>query len=339
MSYNLAVVGATGNVGREILKILDERNFPINNITAVASRQSAGKEVSFGEERILKCVALDTYDFKNVDIVLSSIGARNSLEFAPRAAAAGAVVIDNSSAWRMDDDVPLVIPEVNENALRDYTKKRIVANGNCVALPLCVALKPLDDLAKIKRVVVSTYQSTSGAGREAMDELYRQTRDVFMNNESNSEIFTKTIAFNVIPHIDDFLPNGQTGEEEKISQETQKILGREIPVFATSVRVPTFIGHAISATVEFENPITEQQAREALAHAPGVTLFDRREDGGYITPLDAASEDAVFVSRIRKDPTVAHGLGLWIVSDNLRKGAALNAVQIAESLIKKYLVK
>jgi aspartate-semialdehyde dehydrogenase len=337
--YNVAVVGATGNVGREILKLLDERKFPIKNITAIASRQSAGREVSFGEDRVLKCVALDNFDFKGIDIVLSSIGAANSLEFTPRATAAGAVVIDNSSAYRMDRDVPLVVPEVNENDLAGYSKKNIVANGNCVALPLSVALKPLDTAATIKRVVVSTYQSTSGAGREAMDELYRQTRDVFMNNTVDKEIFTKQIAFNVIPHIDEFRKNGQTGEEEKIAQETQKILNREIPIFATSVRVPTFIGHAISATVEFEKPLSDQEARNLLSRAPGVILFDRREDGGYITPLDAANEDAVYVSRVRQDPTVPHGLGLWIVADNLRKGAALNAVQIAESLIGKYLKK
>jgi len=339
MSYNIAVVGATGNVGREILKILAERNFPIKNITAVASRRSVGKEVSFGEDSTLKCVSLDSFDFKGIDIVLSSVGSRNSLEFAPRATAAGAIVIDNSSAYRMDEDVPLIIPEVNEKALSGYTKKNIIANGNCVALPLCVALKPLDDAAQIKRIVVSTYQSTSGAGREAMDELYRQTRDVFMNNTINKTVFTKQIAFNVIPHIDDFRQNGQTGEEEKVANETCKILGREIPIFATCVRVPTFIGHAISATVEFEKPLSDKEAKEILKKAPGVFLFDRREDAGYITPLDAANEDHVYVSRIRQDPSVAHGLGLWIVSDNLRKGAALNTVQIAESLVKNYLSK
>lgn len=337
MSYNVAVVGATGNVGREILKILAERNFPIKNITAVASRSSVGKHISFGEDKVLQCVALDNFDFKGIDIVLSSVGSRNSKEFVPRATAAGAIVIDNSSAFRMDKDVPLIVPEVNEDALGDYKKKGIIANGNCVALPLCVALKPLDDKAKIKRVVVSTYQSTSGAGRAAMDELYRQTKSVFMNNDVTREVFTKQIAFNVIPHIDDFRANGQTGEEEKIAQETSKILGRDIPLFATSVRVPTFIGHAISATVEFEQPITDQEARGILKTAPGVFLYDRREDGGYTTPLDAAHEDHVYVSRIRQDPTVPHGLGLWIVSDNLRKGAALNTVQIAESLIRNYL--
>lgn len=339
MGYNIAVVGATGNVGREILKILDERNFPINTITAVASRQSAGKEVSFGLERTLKCQSLDSFDFKDTDIVLSSIGAKESLSFVPRATAAGAIVIDNSSAYRLDPDVPLIIPEVNVKDLFKYKLKKIVANGNCVALPLCVALKPLDDIAKIKRVVVSTYQSTSGAGREAMDELYRQTRDVFMNNTVEEEIFTKQIAFNVVPHIDEFCNNGQTGEEEKISLETCKIMGRQIPIFATCVRVPTFIGHAISATIEFESELTDQQARDILKSAPGVTVFDKRDDAGYITPLDAANEDAVFVSRIRQDPSVKHGLGLWIVSDNMRKGAALNAIQIAETLVENYLKK
>ncbi len=339
MGYNVAVVGATGNVGREILKILADRKFPIKTMTAVASRQSQGTEISFGEDHTVKCIALDSYDFKGIDIVLSSIGAKTSLEFAPRATAAGAVVIDNSSAYRMDRDVPLIIPEVNDNELVHYKKKNIVANGNCVALPLCVVLKPLDMAAKIKRVVISTYQSTSGAGKEAMDELYRQTRDIFMNNSVDTEIFTKQIAFNVIPHIDEFRQNGQTGEEEKVAIESQKILGREIPIFATCVRVPTFIGHAISATIEFESPLSDQEAREILKKSPGITLFDKREDGGYITPLDAAHEDAVYVSRVRQDPSVKHGLGLWIVADNIRKGAALNAVQIAESLIKNYLKK
>jgi aspartate-semialdehyde dehydrogenase len=337
MSYNVAVVGATGNVGREILKILADRKFPIKSLSAVASRQSQGTEISFGDDQTVKCVSLDNFDFKGIDIVLSSIGAKTSLEFVPRATAAGAVVIDNSSAYRMDKDVPLIIPEVNEDALGGYKKKNIIANGNCVALPLCVVLKPLDTAAKIKRVVVSTYQSTSGAGREAMDELFRQTRDTFMNNSVEKEIFTKQIAFNVIPHIDEFQKSGQTGEEEKVTFESQKILGREIPIFATCVRVPTFIGHAISATIEFENELTDQQAREILKKAPGVILYDKREDGGYITPLDAAHEDAVYVSRIRQDPSVKHGLGLWIVSDNIRKGAALNTVQIAESLVKNFL--
>jgi aspartate-semialdehyde dehydrogenase len=313
MSYNVAVVGATGNVGREILKILAERKFPVKSMTALASRQSLGTEISFGDDKTVKCLSLENF--------------------------AGAVVIDNSSAYRLHKDVPLIIPEVNESELGDYTKKNIIANGNCVALPLCVALKPLDTAAKIKRIVVSTYQSTSGAGREAMDELYRQTRDVFMNNTVDKEVFTKQIAFNVIPHIDEFCKSGQTGEEEKVASETQKILGREIPIFATCVRVPTFIGHAISAAVEFENPLSDQEARDILKKAPGITLFDKREDAGYITPLDAANEDAVYVSRIRQDPSVKHGLGLWIVSDNLRKGAALNAVQIAESLVKNYLSK
>lgn len=339
MKYNVAVVGATGNVGREILQILAERKFPIKSITAVASRQSQGTEISFGDDATLKCVSLENFDFKGIDIVLSSVGAETALEFAPRATAAGAVVIDNSSAFRMDKDVPLIIPEVNEDDMAGYTKKNIIANGNCVALPLCVVLKPLDTAAGIKRVVVSTYQSTSGAGREAMDELYRQTRDVFMNNSIDKEIFTKQIAFNVIPHIDEFSPNGQTGEEVKIQQESSKILGRDIPIFATCVRVPTFIGHAISATIEFENALSDQQARDILKRAPGVILEDKREDGGYATPLDVAHEDAVFVSRVRQDPSVTHGLGVWIVSDNLRKGAALNAVQIAESLVKKYLPK
>lgn len=337
MGYHVAVVGATGNVGREILKILSERQFPLDKLSVVSSRQSVGKAVSFGDDETLKCQALEHFDFKGVDIVLSSAGSKVAKEFAPRAASAGAVTIDNSSAFRMEPDVPLVVPEVNLRDLKNYKKRMIIGSPNCVAIPLAVALKPLHDMATVKRVILSTYQSTSGAGRHAMNELDRQTRDVYLNNPLVKEYFTKQIAFNVIPHIDQFLANGQTGEEEKIANETRKILGHPAKIFATTVRVPTFIGHAISCTVEFEKPLSDSQARDVLKKAKGVKVVDTRQDEGYATPLDVAQEDDVFVSRIRKDPTVENGLGLWIVSDNLRKGAALNTVQVAESLIENYL--
>lgn len=337
MSYNIAVVGATGNVGQEILNILEERKFPIKSIKALSSRQSIGMEVSFGEDEILKCSPLDNFDFKGTDIVFSSAGEKVSKEFAPRASASGAIVIDNSSAYRMDVDVPLIVPEVNEHDLINFKKKRIIGSPNCVAIPLAMALSPLDVAAKIKRVVVSTYQATSGAGRQAMDELFRQTRDIYMNNPVEKEQFSKQIAFNVIPYIGDFLQNGQTGGEEKVATETAKILGRPLFVFATCVRVPTFVGHAIAATIEFEEPLSDTEARQLLKKAPGISVIDQRTDKGFITPVEAAKEDSVFVSRIRKDPTVQHGISLWIVADNLRKGAALNTVQIAEVLVKKYL--
>ncbi|MEI9996292.1 MAG: aspartate-semialdehyde dehydrogenase [Rhizomicrobium sp.] len=337
MSYKVAVVGATGNVGREMLNVLDERVFPASDVVALASTSSVGTEVSFGD-RTLKVKALDYYDFKGTDIVLMSAGSAVSKTWAPKIAAQGAIVIDNSSAWRMDRDVPLVVPEVNADALSGI-KKGIVANPNCSTIQLVVVLKPLHDAAKIKRVVVSTYQSVSGAGKDAMDELFRQTRAVFVADPVEVEHFTKQIAYNVIPHIDDFLDSGLTKEEWKMMVETQKILDPDIQLTATCVRVPVFIGHSEAVTIEFETAITADKARQILRAAPGILVVDKREDGGYVTPIETAGEDATYVSRIRKDPTVEHGLSLWIVADNLRKGAALNAVQIAESLINRKLLR
>jgi len=338
MSYKVAVVGATGNVGREMLSVLTERAFPASDVVALASTSSIGTEVSFGE-RTLKVKALDYFDFAGTDIALMSAGAAVSKEWAPRIAAAGALVIDNSSCWRMDRGVPLIVPEVNARALEDGLPKGIVANPNCSTVGLVVALKPLHDEAGIKRVVVSTYQSVSGAGKAAMDELFRQTRAVFVADAMESEHFTKQIAFNVIPHIDSFLDSGFAREEWKMMVETQKILDPNIQLTATCVRVPVFIGHSAAVNVEFERPITAQKARALLREAPGILVVDKREDGGYITPIEAAGEDATYVSRIRKDPTVEHGLALWVVTDNLRKGAALNAVQIAECIINRRLLK
>ena len=337
MAYKIAVVGATGNVGREMLSVLAERQFPIAEIVALASTRSVGTEVSFGDST-LKVKALDYFDFRGTDICLMSAGGAISKEWSPKIAAQGAIVIDNSSAWRMDRQVPLVVPEVNADALNDI-KKGIVANPNCSTAQLVVALKPLHDLATIKRAVISTYQSVSGAGKDAMDELFRQTRAVFVADPIETEKFPKQIAFNVIPHIDVFLDSGYTKEEWKMMVETQKILDPDIQVTATCVRVPVFVGHSESVTLEFEKPITAERARAVLREAPGVLVVDKREDGGYATPIECAGEDATFVSRIRKDPTVENGLSLWIVSDNLRKGAALNAVQIAESLIKRNLLR
>src|SRR5438105_1818731 len=337
MGFKVAVVGATGNVGREILTTLAERRFPVDDIVALASSRSVGREVSFGEDDILKIEALDTYDFRGVDIVLSSPGAKVSAVFAPRATKAGAVVIDNTSCFRMEPDVPLVVPEVNPEAIAQYRKRGIIANPNCSTIQMVVALKPLHDLARIKRVVVATYQSVSGAGRAAMDELFNQTRSVYVNDPIKPEQLTKQIAFNVIPHIDVFMDDGSTKEEWKMAGETRKILDPDIAVSATCVRVPVFIGHAEAINVEFARPITEDQARRALREFPGITLVDHRTDQGYVTPAEAAGEDAVYVSRVRRDPTVPHGLSLWIVADNLRKGAALNAVQIAEILAAEHL--
>ena len=337
MSYKVAVVGATGNVGREMLSVLAERQFPASEVVALASRKSIGTEVSFGD-KILKVKALDYYDFKGTDVVLMSAGGKVSKEWSPKIAAAGAIVIDNSSTWRMDRDVPLVVPEVNAAAL-DGIKKGIIANPNCSTAQLVVALKPLHDEAKIKRVVVATYQSVSGAGKEAMDELFRQTRAGFVTDPIETHKFTKQIAFNVIPHIDVFMDDGYTKEEWKMSVEVQKILDPDIQVNATCVRVPVFIGHSEAVNIEFERPITAQRARAILREAPGCLVVDKHEDGGYITPIECAGEDATYISRIRKDPTVEHGLSLWCVSDNLRKGAALNAVQIAECLINRKLLK
>jgi len=338
MAYKVAVVGATGNVGREMLTVLSERVFPASEVVALASTRSTGTDVSFGDG-VLKVKALDYYDFKGTDIVLMSAGSAVCKQWAPKIAAQGAIVIDNSSAWRMDRDVPLIVPEVNADVLNDGIKKGIVANPNCSTIQLVVALKPLHDAAKIKRVVVATYQSVSGAGKDAMDELFRKTRAVFVADAVEVEQFTKQIAYNVIPHIDDFLDSGLTKEEWKMMVETQKILDPDIQLTATCVRVPVFIGHSEAVTIEFERPITAERARSLLRAAPGVLVIDKREDGGYATPVECAGEDATFVSRIRKDPTVEHGLSLWIVADNLRKGAALNAVQIAECLVNRKLLR
>ena len=338
MEFNVAVVGATGNVGQEMLAILDERLFPVKDAYAVASRQSIGREVSFGD-RTLKCVDLETFDFSKVDIALFSAGGDVSKEWGPKAAAAGAVVIDNSSYFRMDPDVPLIVPEVNADAVAGFRKKNIIANPNCSTAQLVVALKPLHDAAVIKRVVVSTYQSTSGAGKAAMDELFNQTKGIYVNDTPTPEEFTKQIAFNVIPHIDVFMEDGFTKEEWKMVAETKKILDPKIKLTATCVRVPVFVGHSEAINIEFERPITDDEAREILREAPGVLVIDKREPGGYMTPVECVGEFATFVSRIRVDPTVENGLALWCVSDNLRKGAALNAVQIAELLHNRGLLK
>jgi aspartate-semialdehyde dehydrogenase len=338
MSYKVAVVGATGSVGREMLSVLAERAFPASEVTALASTRSIGTEVSFGD-RVLKVKALDYYDFAGTDIALMSAGSAVAKEWAPKIAATGALVIDNSSCWRMDRGVPLVVPEVNAQVLEDGLEKGIIANPNCSITGLVVALKPLHDEAQIRRVVVATYQSVSGAGKDAMDELFRQTRAVFVTDPIEKSKFPKQIAFNVIPQIFPFLDSGYTQEEWKMTVEIQKILDPDIQLIATCVRVPVFIGHSAAATVEFERPITAQRARAILREAPGVLVVDKREDGGYVTPVEAAGEDATYVSRIRKDPTVEHGLALWVVTDNLRKGAALNAVQIAECLINRRLLK
>ena len=338
MSWKIAVVGATGNVGREMLNILAEREFPASEVVPIASRKSVGREVSYGD-KTLKCKALENYDFRGTDIVLMSAGSTVSAEWSPKIAQAGAVVIDNSSKWRMDPDVPLVVPEVNSTAIAKFAKKNIIANPNCSTAQMVVALKPLHDLARIKRVVVSTYQSVSGAGKDAMDELFSQTRAIFVTDPVEPKSFTKQIAFNVIPHIDSFMDDGYTKEEWKMAAETRKILDPDIKVTATCVRVPVFVGHSEAINIEFERPITVDQARDTLRESPGCMVVDKREDGGYVTPIECVGDYATFISRIRKDPTVEHGLALWCVSDNLRKGAALNAIQIAEILIARHLKK
>ena len=339
MGYKVAVVGATGNVGRELLNILAERNFPADEVVALASGRSAGRELSFGDDKVLKVQDLEKFDFTGTDIGLFSPGAKVSAVHAPRAAKAGCVVIDNTSQFRMDPDVPLVVPEVNPGAIAGYAKKGIIANPNCSTIQMLVALKPLHDFAKIKRVVVATYQSVSGAGKEAMDELFEQTRGIYVNDQVKKENFTKQIAFNVIPHIDVFMDDGATKEEWKMVVETKKILDPSIKVHATCVRAPVFIGHAEAVNIEFENEIDEEKARDLLRKAPGVTVIDHRVDEGYVTPVECVGEDAVYVSRIRQDPTVENGLSIWVGSDNLRKGAALNTVQIAEVLVANYLRK
>jgi aspartate-semialdehyde dehydrogenase len=338
MGYKIAVVGATGAVGREIIKTLAERRFPVSEIVALASGRSAGQEISFGDKTVLTVKSLDKFDFTGWDIGLFSPGAAISAIHAPRAAAAGCLVIDNTSQFRMEPDVPLVVPEVNPEALTRI-RRGIVANPNCSTIQLAVALKPLHDRFGVRRVVVSTYQSVSGAGKEGMDELWNQSKANFVNDPIAPQQFTKTIAFNVIPHIDVFMEDGSTKEEWKMAVEIRKIVSPDIKLVATCVRVPVFIGHSEAVTVEFERAVTPSEARAVFRDAPGISVMDSRDDGGYITPVECAGEDSVFISRIRRDPTVEHGLSFWCVSDNLRKGAALNAVQIAETLIARGLLK
>ncbi|GIL02600.1 MAG: aspartate-semialdehyde dehydrogenase [Alphaproteobacteria bacterium] len=337
MEYRIAIVGATGNVGREMLDILHERGFPASEVAVLASRRSQGTEVSFGE-RTLKVQALDHFDFSATDIALMSAGGDVSREWSPRIAAKGCVVIDNSSAWRYDADVPLIVPEVNADAVEGFSRRNIIANPNCSTAQLVVALKPLHDRARIRRIVVATYQSVSGAGKDAMDELFNQTRAVFVADPVEARKFTKRIAFNVIPHIDVFMDDGSTKEEWKVVAETKKILDKSIKVTCTAVRVPVFIGHSEAVNIEFERPISADEARAILREAPGCLVVDKRENGGYMTPFESAGEDATYISRIREDPTVENGLNIWVVADNLRKGAALNAVQIAELLVNRGLL-
>jgi aspartate-semialdehyde dehydrogenase len=339
MGYRVAVVGATGNVGREMMNVLAERRFPADEVYAIASRRSLGTEVSFGD-KTLKCLDLEQFDFSKVDICLMSAGSAVSKDWSIKIGQKGCVVIDNSSAWRYDADVPLVVPEVNADAVRGFAKKMIIANPNCSTAQMVVALKPLHDKATITRVVVSTYQSVSGAGKDAMDELWNQTKGKYVpGQEYEPKKFTKEIAFNVIPHIDVFMEDGYTKEEWKMLAETKKILDPKIKVTATCVRVPVFVGHSEAVNIEFANPITAEEAREVLREAPGIMVVDKREPGGYVTPIEAAGEFATYVSRIREDATVENGLAMWIVSDNLLKGAALNAVQIAETMINRGLLK
>jgi aspartate-semialdehyde dehydrogenase len=339
MGYKIAVVGATGNVGREILVILAEREFPVDEIVALASRRSLGTKVGFGD-KTLKTKDLDTFDFTGWDMALFAVGSEATAKYAPRAAKAGCVVIDNSSLYRYDHDIPLIVPEVNPDAIMGYAKRNIIANPNCSTAQMVVALKPLHDRARIKRVVVSTYQSVSGGGKAAMDELWNQTRGMFVHGQEVApSVFPNQIAFNVIPHIDVFMEDGSTKEEWKMVMETKKILDPKIKVTATCVRVPVFVGHSEALNIEFEEFLDEDEAREILRQAPGVLVNDKREDAGYITPVDCVGDDATYVSRIRQDSTVENGLNLWCVSDNLRKGAALNAVQIAELLGRRVLKK
>ncbi len=342
MGYKVAVVGATGNVGREMLNILAEREFPADEVFAIASRRSMGVEVSYGD-RILKCRDLERFDFSKTDFCLMSAGSAVSKEWSPKIGATGCLVIDNSSCWRFNAEVPLVVPEVNAHVLEEYmkrkTRRNIIANPNCSTAQLVVVLKPLHDAAKIKRVVVATYQSVSGAGKEAMDELWTQTKGIFVTDMPTPKKFAKQIAFNVIPHIDVFMDSGDTKEEWKMNVETKKILDPKIKLTATCVRVPVFVGHSEAVNIEFEKPLSAEEAREILREAPGVMVVDKREDGGYVTPIDCVGDFATYVSRIREDATMDNALNLWIVSDNLRKGAALNTVQIAESLINRGLLK
>ncbi len=339
MGYRIAVVGATGNVGREMLNILAEREFPVDEIVALASRKSLGTDCSFGD-KTLRTLDLDTFDFAGWDIAFFAIGSEPTKKYAPIAAKAGCVVIDNSSLYRYDPDVPLIVPEVNPDAIEGYAKKNIIANPNCSTAQMVVALKPLHDRARIKRVVVSTYQSVSGTGKEAMDELWNQTKGMYVpGQEVAPSVYPKQIAFNVIPHIDSFMDDGQTREEWKMVAETKKILDPKIKLTATCVRVPVFVGHSEAINIEFEDDLDEAEAREILRESPGILVVDKREAGGYITPVDCVGDYATYVSRIRQDPTIDNGLNIWVVSDNLRKGAALNAVQIAELLGRRILKK
>ncbi len=342
MGYKVAVVGATGNVGREMLNILAEREFPVDEVSAVASRRSLGTEVSFGD-RTLKCRDLEQVDFRGLDFCLMSAGSEVSKEWSPKIGATGCLVIDNSSCWRYEPDVPLVVPEVNAHVLHEFMAKsgrrNIIANPNCSTAQLVVALKPLHDAARIRRVVVATYQSVSGAGKEAMDELWNQTKGIFVTDAPAPKKFTKQIAFNCIPHIDSFQDDGFTREEWKMTVETKKILDPKIRLTATCVRVPVFVGHGEAVNIEFENPISAEEARNLLREAPGCLVVDKREDGGYVTPVECVGDFATYISRIREDATVENGLAMWVVSDNLRKGAALNTVQIAEALINRGLLK
>ena len=340
MGYRVVVVGATGNVGREMLNILAEREFPLDELAVVASARSTGDEIDFGDTgKTLKVRNLEHFDFAGWDMALFAAGSEVSKVYAPKAAAAGCTVIDNSSLYRMDPDVPLIVPEVNAHAIDDYRKKNIIANPNCSTAQMVVALKPLHDAAKIKRVVVATYQSVSGAGKQGMDELFEQSRNIFVGDSAEPKKFTKQIAFNVIPHIDVFLDDGSTKEEWKMVVETKKILDPKIKVTATCVRVPVFVGHSEAINIEFEDEISAKEAQRILREAPGVMLVDKHEDGGYVTPVECVGEYATYISRVREDSTVENGLSLWCVSDNLRKGAALNAVQIAELLGRRHLQK
>ncbi|WP_332812086.1 aspartate-semialdehyde dehydrogenase [Sphingomonas sp.] len=340
MGYRVVVVGATGNVGREMLNILAEREFPLDELAVVASSRSTGDEIDFGDTgKLLKVKNIEHFDFAGWDMALFACGSAATKIYAPKAAAAGCTVIDNSSLYRMDPDVPLIVPEVNPEAIKDYARKNIIANPNCSTAQMVVALKPLHDYATIKRVVVSTYQSVSGAGKQGMDELFEQSRNIFVGDSVEAKKFTKQIAFNVIPHIDSFLDDGSTKEEWKMVVETKKILDPKIKVTATCVRVPVFVGHSESINIEFENEISAAKAQSILRESPGVMLVDKREDGGYVTPVECVGEYATYISRVREDSTIENGLSLWCVSDNLRKGAALNAVQIAELLGRKHLQK
>jgi aspartate-semialdehyde dehydrogenase len=340
MGYRVVVVGATGNVGREMLNILAEREFPADEVAAVASSRSTGIEIEYGDtDKMLKVKNIEHFDFAGWDIALFAVGSEPTKIYAPKAAAAGCVVIDNSSLYRMDPDVPLIVPEVNPDAIDGYTAKNIIANPNCSTAQLVIALKPLHDFANITRVVVSTYQSVSGAGKEGMDELFEQSRNIFVGDSAEAKKFTKQIAFNVIPHIDSFLDDGYTKEEWKMMVETKKILDPKIKLTATCVRVPVFVGHSEAVTIEYDREMSAAKAKSILREAPGIMLVDKHEDGGYATPIEAAGDDATYISRVREDATVDNGLSFWCVSDNLRKGAALNAVQIAELLGRRHLKK